>query len=369
MTTPFVKHIQALPDTVPFVGPETLERQQGKPFIARIGANESAFGMSPLASLAIQNATQASGCSWYGDPENFELRTLLAEKHQIPMDNLCVDAGIDSLIGLSIRLFIEPGASVVSSLGAYPTVNYHVNGFGGLIHSVPYKDNHEDPVTLVQSAHANNARLIYLANPDNPMGTCVHPDAIRQLLDSLPENCILMLDEAYVEFMEHKPVLPIDVGDPRLIRFRTFSKAYGMAGLRIGYVMGHRDTIAGFNRIRNHFGVNRMAQLAAAASLKDDKFLDTVKQRVEGGRLRIYALADSLSLDYLPSSTNFVAVDSGSTDNANSLIASLAQQGIFMRKPAVAPQSRYVRVGVGTDEEHQYLTDVFPELVRAIQTA
>ncbi len=369
MKTTFVEHIQALPDTVPFVGPETLERQLGKPFVARIGANESAFGMSPQASLAINNAAQARGCSWYGDPENFDLRTLLAEKHQIPMDNVCVDAGIDSLIGLSIRLFIEPGASVVSSLGAYPTVNYHVNGFGGTIHSVPYKDNHEDPVALVECAHASRARLVYLANPDNPMGTCLHPDAIMHMLDTLPNHCILMLDEAYVEFMEHTPVLPINIKDPRLIRFRTFSKAYGMAGLRIGYVMGHRDTIAGFNRIRNHFGVNRMAQLAAVASLKDDEFLANVKQQVDEGRQRIYALADALSLSYLPSSTNFVAVDAGSTDSANGLINSLARAGVFMRKPGVEPQSQYIRVGVGTSEEHQHLEQVFPELVRAIQAA
>lgn len=369
MTTPFVKHIQALPDTVPFVGPETLERQQGRPFVARIGANESAFGMSSKASLAIAEAAQTRGCSWYGDPENFEVRTLLCEKHQVPMDNICVDAGIDSLIGLSIRLFIEPGALVVSSLGAYPTVNYHVAGFGGNMHSVPYKDNHEDPLALVECAHANNARLIYLANPDNPMGTCLHPNAISHMLDTLPDNCLLMLDEAYVEFMEHMPVLPIDINDHRLIRFRTFSKAYGMAGLRIGYVMGHRDIIAGFNRIRNHFGVNRLAQIAAAASLKDNGFLDEIKKQVSEGRQRIYALAESLGLDYLPSSTNFVAVNVGSTENANGLITSLAQKGVFMRKPAVAPQSQYVRVGVGTVEEHRYLEEVFPSLVRQIKNS
>ncbi len=363
MNIPFTQHVQSLPDTVPFVGPETIERQLGKHFIARIGANESAFGISEQARDAIKLATCERGCSWYADPENHELRTLLADQHQVAMSHVCVDAGIDSLIGLTIRLFIEPGMSVISSLGAYPTVNYHVNGFGGQIHSVPYKDNHEDPVALAKSAHTNNARLVYLANPDNPMGTCLAPEAIQQLLNDLPDNCLLMLDEAYIEFMDKTPSLPIDITDPRLLRFRTFSKAYGMAGMRIGYVLAHQDIISGFNKIRNHFGVNRLAQLAAAASLKDTNFISRIKQEVEIGRRRIYALADSLSLEYVPSATNFVAVNIGNEQQANTLIASLAQKGIFIRKPAIAPQSQYIRVGVGTHEEHELLIKTLPALL------
>ncbi len=363
MNIPFAQLIQTLPDTVPFVGPETIERQLGKRFVARIGANESAFGISEYARDAIKEAASERGCSWYGDPENYELRSLLASEHQVAMNNVCVDAGIDSLIGLTIRLFIEPGMSVVSSLGAYPTVNYHVNGFGGQIHSVPYKDNHEDPVALLESAHANNARLIYLANPDNPMGTCLAPDAIAQLLNGLPDNCLLMLDEAYIEFMDKTPALSIDINDPRLLRFRTFSKAYGMAGLRIGYVLAHQDIIAGFNKIRNHFGVNRLAQLAATASIKDTAFIERIKQEVEFGRQRIYALADSLARNYVPSATNFVAVNIGDEEQANALIATLAQKGIFARKPAISPQSQYIRVGVGTHEEHELLVKTLPELL------
>lgn len=363
MNIPFTRHVQTLPDTVPFVGPETIERQLGKRFIARIGANESAFGISEHAQDAITEAATARGCSWYGDPENHELRRLLANQHQVAMNNVCVDAGIDSLIGLTIRLFIEPGMSVISSLGAYPTVNYHVNGFGGQIHSVPYKDNHEDSVALVESAHANNARLIYLANPDNPMGTCLAPAAIQQLLNDLPDDCLLMLDEAYIEFMDKTPTLPIDINDPRLLRFRTFSKAYGMAGMRIGYVLAHQDIISGFNRIRNHFGVNRLAQLAAAASIKDTTFINKIKQKVESGRQRIYTLANSLNLEYVPSATNFVAVNIGNEPQANTLITTLAQEGIFVRKPAIAPQSQYIRVGVGTHEEHELLTKTLPKLL------
>jgi len=362
MRIPFTSVVRSLPDTIPFIGPETLERNHQKTFIARIGANESAFGISAKAKEVIRQVAAMPECSWYADPENHELRTLLAEKHAIAMENLCVDAGIDSLLGLTIRMFIEPGMSVITSMGAYPTVNYHANGYGANIHSVPYKDYHEDTVALVDAAHTHRARLVYLANPDNPMGTCVHPNAIRQLLNELPEDCLLMLDEAYIEFMDTLPTLPIDINDPRLIRFRTFSKAYGMAGMRIGYVMAHTDIIAGFNRIRNHFGVNRLAQAAAAASLRDTSFIPDVIELVKHGRQRIYDLADSLNLDYLPSSTNFVAVDMREAEIANAVVSGLAESGVFIRKPMVAPQDRYIRIGVGSEEEHQHLEKVMTRM-------
>ncbi len=363
MSIPFTSIVQSLPDTIPFVGPETLERKYQKPFVARIGANESAFGISAKASDAIRHAISSVDCSWYADPENYELRCLLSEKHNVPMENLCVDAGIDSLLGLTVRMFIEPGMTIVSSMGAYPTVNYHAGGYGAKVQSVPYNDHHEDTVALANAAKEHNSRLVYLANPDNPMGTSVSPESIQDMLSELPDGCLLMLDEAYVEFMNQMPVLPIDINDPRVIRFRTFSKAYGMAGMRIGYVIAHKDIIAGFNRIRNHFGVNRLAQLAATASLQDTAFIPRVAKLVGQGRQRIYDLADSLSLKYLSSSTNFVAVDMRDHEMANALIESLASAGVFMRKPMVAPQNRFIRMGVGTAKEHEHLECVLRQLI------
>lgn len=364
MTIPFTKIVHSLPHTVPFVGPETLERASGKKFSARIGANESAFGISSMAQQAIRDMVGVQGCSWYGDPENHDVRTLLAAKHQVDLSNICVDAGIDSLLGLTIRLFVEPGDTVVTSDGAYPTVNYHVNAFGGALQKVAYTDKHEeDPEALARAAQRFNARLVYLANPDNPMGTSLDSKAIQNLIENLPGNCLLMLDEAYIEFMTDQPILPLLMNDPRVLRFRTFSKAYGMAGMRIGYVLANEDIISGFNRIRNHFGVNRLAQIAAEASLNDPGFLDGVSEKVKQGRQRIYQLADTLGLNYLPSATNFVAVDIGDAQRAANLIQSLAEAGVFMRKPMVAPQDTHVRIGVGTEQEHAYLEKVIKALL------
>lgn len=363
MSIPFNSIVNSLPDTIPFIGPETLERKAGKTFQARLGANESAFGISSKARDAIVDAISSQGCSWYGDPENHVLRELLSEFHEIGMNNICVDAGIDSLLGLTIRMFIEPGDVVVSSIGAYPTVEYHAKGLGAQLQRVPYKGNYEDPLALVNAAREHNARLIYLANPDNPMGTCLGSDAISDMIDSLPVNCILMLDEAYIEFMNGTPTLPLQCNDKRVIRFRTFSKAYGLAGMRIGYAMAHEDIIAGYNRIRNHFGVNRLAQAAAIASIQDQSFIQHVVKLVNNGRQRIYDLADELSLNYLPSATNFVAVDMGSRSHADALVLQLAEKGVFIRKPNMDPQNRYIRIGVGTEQEHEYLTQTLSTLL------
>lgn len=362
MSIPFTSLVQGLPASVPFTGPETLERRRGASFEARLGANESAFGISELAAQALREHIGTTGCSWYGDPENYALRTRLSDKHGITRENICVDAGIDALLGLTVRMLVEPGEAVVSSLGAYPTFNYHVNGFGAKLHTVPYHDHHEDPEALLDCAARCKARLVYLSNPDNPMGTSLSADTVQSMVDHLPDGCILLLDEAYAEFMTDHELPPLDMNNPQLIRFRTFSKAYGLAGLRIGYAMANEEIIAGYNRVRNHFAVNRLAQIAAQASLDDPDMLPRVLQEVNAGRQRIYDLADELGLGYLRSSTNFVAVDLASADKANGLIQQLEQDGIFLRKPMIAPHERFLRIGVGTAQEHS----LFEERLRRL---
>ncbi|MCB1347243.1 MAG: aminotransferase class I/II-fold pyridoxal phosphate-dependent enzyme, partial [Maritimibacter sp.] len=141
--------------------------------------------------------------------------------------------GIDGLLGYLVRLTVGPGDTVVTSAGAYPTFNYHVAGFGGEIVAVPYRDDHEDPEALVEKAAETGAKLVYIANPDNPMGTWHGPDRIRAMVEAVPDGTLLVLDEAYIEFAPHGTAPVIDPDDPRVIRMRTFSKAYGMAGARV----------------------------------------------------------------------------------------------------------------------------------------
>lgn len=367
MSITFTSQVDALPASVPFVGPETLERQRGQSFAARIGANESAFGVSTEAISAMSEALGVSGCSWYGDPENHALRCALAQKHNIDMDCICVDAGIDSLLGLTVRMLMEPGQNVVTSEGAYPTFNYHVAGFGGVLNKVPYLDNHENPDELLSTGRTKKSRLIYFSNPDNPMGTWHSAETVTDMINGVPEGSTLLLDEAYIDFADDRTAPAIDTSNKNVIRFRTFSKAYGMAGMRIGYAIAHPEMIAGFNKIRNHFGVNRLSQIAALASLKDESFLSSVNDKVKAGRERIYALAQQHKLRTLPSATNFVSLDMESSERAMAMLIELNKHGVFIRMPSVSPLNRFIRVGIGSPDEHDVFAEQFSKLIQQPQ--
>jgi histidinol-phosphate aminotransferase len=347
MTGPcYTDLVKSLPATVPFVGPEAQERARGQAFVARLGANESVFGPSPKAIAAMAEA--AAGAWRYGDPEAHDLCTALAAHHGVAPANVMIGEGIDGLLGNLVRLLVAPGTPVVTSAGAYPTFAYHVAGFGGVLHAVPYRNDAEDPEALAAMANATGAPLVYLANPDNPMGSWHGADRINALLDALPAGTLLCLDEAYVEFAPAEAVPALDADDPRLVRMRTFSKAHGMAGARIGYALGQAGLIAAFDRVRNHFGVNRIAQAGALAALQDRDWLAHVVAEVAAGRDRLAAIAAGQGLRALPSATNFVTIDCGRDGAfARAVLAGLTEAGLFVRMPFVAPQDRCIRVTVG----------------------
>lgn len=340
----------SLPASVPFVGPETQERQRGEPFLARLGANENIFGPSPKAVDAM--AAEAAEVWKYGDPENYDLKQALAAHHQIGVENIIIGEGIDGLFGYLVRMFISPGDCVVTSDGAYPTFNYHVAGYGGQIVKVPYKDDHEDPVALIEAATNLNAKLIYLANPDNPMGSWHNKKIMQAMIDAVPDGTLLVLDEAYLEFAPEDTAPDLDINDDRVIRFRTFSKGYGMAGARVGYGIAAAELIKNFDKIRNHFGMCRISQAGALAALADQEYLQQTVENVAAARGRIAEIAAANGLKVVPSATNFVAIDCGQDgDFAKRVLTALTVRGIFVRMPFVAPQDRCIRLSCGPDEE------------------
>jgi histidinol-phosphate aminotransferase len=188
---------------------------------------------------------------------------------------------------------------------------------------------------------------------------------VQELIDNIPERTLLMLDEAYHEFAEGT-VPALDMTNPNVLRFRTFSKAYGMAGARVGYALGHPHLISAFDKIRNHFGVNRMGQAGAIAALADQDYLVSVQQSVARAREKIYAIAQFNGFGCVPSSTNFVAVDCGRDGTyARKILEGLAAHGIFVRMPGVAPLNRCIRISVGTDENLAALEEALPLAIKA----
>jgi len=351
--------VASLPASVPFVGPETQERRAGQPFVARLGANESRFGPSPRAVAAM---AQAASQAWmYGDPEMHDLRAALAVHHGVTPAHVIVGEGIDGLLGYLVRMLVAPGDAVVTSDGAYPTFNFHVTGFGGTLHKVPYIGNHEDPQALVARAAKVGAKLIYIANPDNPMGSWHSAAVIEAMVRSVPEGSLLVLDEAYIELAPEGTAPQIDPDDPRVIRMRTFSKGHGLAGLRVGYALAAPALIAGFDKVRNHFGMGRVAQAGALAALADQDWLAQVRAQVLTARAAIGQIAQDNGLVPLPSATNFVTIDCGRHGAfARAVLAALVARGVFVRMPFVAPHDRCIRISAGTAEDLAHLAHALP---------
>ena len=358
--------IESLPSTVPFVGPETLERQRNRPFRARLGANENGFGPAPSVIAAMRDAAPEV---WkYCDPENFDLKAALAAHLAVTPRNIVVGEGVDTLLGLTVRQYVREGTPVVTSLGAYPTFNFHVAGFGGRLVTVPYRNDREDLDALLDAVIREKAPLVYFSNPDTPMGTWREAAAIEAFIAALPETTLLILDEAYGETAPASALPAIDVSRPNVLRMRTFSKAYALAGMRCGYALGAESQITAFDKIRNHFGMNRMVQIAALAALADQPYLNAVVARIIAGRDRIAAIAARNGLAAIPSATNFVTIDCGRDGAyAASVLSGLIERDIFVRKPMAPVLDRCIRVSVGLEEELDLFEEKLAETLAALK--
>lgn len=351
--------VEKLPSTVPFIGPETLELQRGKPFKARIGANESSFGPAPSVIEAMQR--EAAEVWKYGDPENYELRQAIAAHHGVNAENIMPGAGVDALLGLVVRQYVREGDTVINSLGGYPTFNYHVAGYGGALVTVPYRNDKSDLDGLLAAAKRENAAIVYVANPDNPMGTWHEGADIQSFIESIPETTMLILDEAYCETGPDSAFPPFETDRPNILRMRTFSKAYGLAGIRCGYVVGSAEAIRSFDKIRDHFAVNRVAQAAAIAALKDQAYLQEVVGKIHAGRDRIAAIAAANGLSAIPSATNFVTIDCRrDAAFATAIMNGLIARDVFVRKPGAPVLDRCIRVSVGIEEQLDVFEDALP---------
>lgn len=361
---PLTSVVRNLPEMVPFVGPETFERRQGRALRVRLGANESVFGISPVAAEAM---SAAAAKAWmYNDPEAYDLTEALAQAHGVPQTHVQVGAGIDELLGLLVRVFADAGEPVVMSDGSYPTFAYHVVGHGARLVGVDYQNDHVDLAALAARARTEQARLVYMANPDNPMGSWCAARQIEHFVDAVGEDCIVILDEAYADFAPTEAIVPVLPLRPNLVRTRTFSKAHGMAGARVGYLLADPSIVEILGRVRNQFGVNRIAQAGALASLSDAGFVHRVVESVTVGRQQLSALAERLGLSCLPSATNFVNIDVGDGERARQILQQLLERDIFVRMPSKPPGDRCIRVTIGHAEDHEILIDALAEILNGL---
>jgi histidinol-phosphate aminotransferase len=363
---PFTPTIAALPKLVPFIGPEAMERARGRPFRARLGANESLFGPSPKALSVMRDAVAEN---WkYSDPENYELRVAIAAYHGIPIECIVIGEGIDGLLGLTCMLFLSPGDGVVTTDGAYPTFNFHVMAHGGKLHPVPMNALREDVPRLIETAKATSSRLIYVSNPNSPMGTWWSASDVDNFISLLPSETLLILDEAYSDTAPSGTTPAIDISNPQVVRYRTFSKAYGLAGARIGYAIGERSVIEAFDKVRNHYGINRVGQLGAHAAILDQSYLKHAVAQIISARERIAAIAGENGLSPIASAASFVTINCGEDGAfAARVLEGLLARDVFIRKPLAKGLEPFIRVSCGRHEDLAVFAEGLPAALQEAQ--
>ncbi len=327
-----------------------LERELGITNIIKLASNENPLGCSPHAIEAIH--CELSEIARYPDANGYYLKEAICQQLGCTMEQLTLGNGSNDVLDLIARTFAGPGSEVIFSQHAfvvYPIVTKAVEAEAVV---VPAKDFGHD-LDAMADAITPKCRLIFIANPNNPTGTCLYSKQLREFMQRVPENVIVVLDEAYYEYVDHADY-PQTINwlseFPNLIITRTFSKAYGLASLRVGYSISHGDIAGLLNRVRQPFNVNSLALAAATAAMKDTDFLSqAVKVNSEGMQYLTSELEQS-GYGYIPSMGNFLTVDMDC--DAGELYQKLLHQGVIVRPVANYEMPRHLRVSIGLAEEN-----------------
>lgn len=327
--------------------------------IVKLASNENPLGMSPKAKNAAMQAL-VNGTR-YPDGAAQVVREAAAVFAGVSPDEVIVGNGSDEILGLIARTVLAPGDRCVYSQYSFSVYELSAQECAAQCVEVPAKDFHVDLDGLLAATDVNT-RLIYITNPNNPTGLPLEPAALFNFLERVPEKCVVVLDEAYTDFMDEK--LRTDSFAwvkkfPNLLVTRTFSKAYGLAGLRAGFGVANKELIEMMNRIRPPFNMNSAAQAAAVAALEDQAFLKTVVDSNTKERARLAAFFDELGLDQLPSQANFIMVRVGA--KAAEINEAMLRRGVILRPLKSYGLPEYMRISVGSREENDIFMKAFRE--------
>jgi histidinol-phosphate aminotransferase len=330
---------------------EEVAREQGLPpeSIVKVASNENPLGPSPKAVKAMQQTLPS--LHLYPDGNAFYLKQKLAAKLGVTPDHISLGNGSNEIIEFLGHAFMRSGVDVVVSEYCFAIYPIIAKMFGANLVSVPAKNlGHDIPAML--SAITPNTAVIFVANPNNPTGTLSSNEDIYRLVNEAPKSVLIVLDEAYVEFLESPPELISRIRsgqNPNLLLMRTFSKIYGLAGLRLGYGIGSPEVIAALEKVRQPFNINALVQAGALAALDDTKHLqNTRRNNTEGLEYFVKALRE-LGLNYIPSSANFVLVEVG---DGQKVFQAMQKKGVITRPMGGYLLPRWIRISVGTPEEN-----------------
>jgi histidinol-phosphate aminotransferase len=354
--------IQFGPDYVRAIAPY----QAGKPIaevarefgldeakIVKLASNENPLGIPDSAKLAMLDA--AADIGRYPDANGFELKAAISAKYEVPQEWITLGNGSNDILELAAHAFVQPGQSVVYAEYSFAVYALATQGVGGRAIVVAARDYGHDLAAMAQ-AISTDTRLVFIANPNNPTGTFIPAAQIEAFLKSVPRHVVVVLDEAYNEFLA--PELQYESTTwvkeySNLLVSRTFSKAYGLAGLRVGFGISQPAVTDLLNRIRQPFNVNSLAQAAAIAALNDNAFLKKSAQLNAAGYQQLTQAFDAMGLEYVPSFGNFVLLKVGSDDSAGARVnLALLKQGVIVRPVGNYGLPQWLRISIGLPQEN-----------------
>jgi histidinol-phosphate aminotransferase len=353
--TKHVEHqvgLDALEPYVPGTPIEEVQRKYELEDVIKLASNENPLGPSPRAVDAIREALP--NLNFYPDGESYDLRRALADFLGVEPDWVTVGNGADGLIVQTCMAYLDEDSEVVVSASSFPVYDIYTHVMRARLVKTPLKDYGLDLDAMVE-AITPRTRLVFVCNPNNPTGTIVTADEVTTFMDRVPDHTLVVFDEAYHEMVDDdaypETLNYVRQGRPNVMVMRTFSKVFGLAGIRLGYAIGVPEVLAPVNRVKEPFAVNLLAQAAGVAALKDTDFLRRTVETTQRERQFLYAQFERLGLEAIPSQTNFILVRVGS--DAPQVQEQLVRRGVIVRPCCGYNLPQFLRVTVGSREQNE----------------
>ncbi len=342
---------------------EDVRREYGLEDVIKLASNENPLGVSPLALTAMEQAM--SRLHLYPDGSGYMIRSALADHFGVTLSEVAIGNGADDLILELSMAYLEDGDEVVTSRSSFPMYDIYTAAMRARMVKTPLTSSLGLDLNAMAAAVTARTKLVYVCNPNNPTGTVVEAPALESFLSAIPERVLVILDEAYAE-MADCPQFPDSLryvrdGRPNVVVLRTFSKVYGLAGIRIGYGFAPAEIVATLMKIKPPFNVNILAQAAGMAALQDQAFVRRSVAENRDARQALYRALDRLGLEYAESHTNFVLVHIGS--QATDVQQSLLRQGIIVRPCAGYDLPEFLRVSLGTAEQNARFVEALEQIL------
>lgn len=344
-------HIASLKPYQPGKSAAEVERELGISDSIKLASNENPLGSSPLALEEIRKSL--TDLAYYPDAGR-ALRYTLADRFVVRPENVICGAGSESLISTALHTFLEPEDEMISSEGTFVGFQVLAHASGVKTHFTPLK-NYGYDLTAMAAKIGPKTKLIYLANPNNPTGTAVTTGELERFMGRVPENVLVILDEAYFEYADGWPDYPDSMHYrwDNVLTCRTFSKAYGLAGIRIGYGMAHSDIITKMMKVKLPFEPSTLATAAGIGALNDTEFLRSTVELNRESLVFLHAEFERIGLKFVPSLANFVMIDFGTTDRADRIFNAMLKRGIITRPLRAFGLSHCLRISTGTMEQNR----------------